>query len=143
MNIRENMNCRRLTFSCHPILAALTALTAFVAFFLLGAATAQAQITTLGSFNSTNGANPYGSLTLSGSALYGATDSGGANSDGTVFSLQIVPEPSSLGMLMASLGVALGWQRFRRRGTVSTGAIRFGHGVKGRAVAARDALQRR
>ena len=29
--------------------------------------------TTLASFNGTNGANPYGSLTLSGSTLYGMT----------------------------------------------------------------------
>jgi hypothetical protein len=34
---------------------------------------------------------------------------------GNSVALYSVPEPSSLGMLMASLGVALGLQRFRRR----------------------------
>ena len=32
-----------------------------------------------------DGANPLGSLTLSGSTLYGMTFSGGANNDGTIF----------------------------------------------------------
>jgi hypothetical protein len=50
-----------------------------------------------------------------------ATWSGGnlaafeANTGGNSVALFAVPEPSSLGMLMASLGVALGLQRFRRR----------------------------
>jgi len=34
---------------------------------------------------------------------------------GNSVALYSIPEPSSLGMLMASLGVALGLQRFRRR----------------------------
>jgi autotransporter-associated beta strand protein len=37
------------------------------------------------------------------------------NTGGNSVALFAVPEPSSLGMLMASLGVALGLQRFRRR----------------------------
>ena len=37
------------------------------------------------------------------------------NTGGNTVALFAVPEPSSLGMLMASLGVALGLQRFRRR----------------------------
>jgi uncharacterized repeat protein (TIGR03803 family) len=47
--------------------------------------------TNLLSFNNTNGASPYGSLTLSadGSTLYGMTYSGGANSDGTIFSIPV------------------------------------------------------
>ncbi len=36
-------------------------------------------------FNSTNGANPSGSLTLSGKRLYGTTSYGGTNNFGTVF----------------------------------------------------------
>ncbi len=43
--------------------------------------------TTLLSFNGTDGANPYGDLTLSGSTLYGMTDRGGVNGDGTIFSI--------------------------------------------------------
>ena len=35
----------------------------------------------------TNGASPYGSLTLSGNTLYGTTSAGGAYGDGTVFSI--------------------------------------------------------
>jgi uncharacterized repeat protein (TIGR03803 family) len=47
--------------------------------------------TTLLSFNGTNGASPTGSLTLSadGSTLYGMTGGGGANSDGTIFSIPV------------------------------------------------------
>ena len=36
-------------------------------------------------FTGVNGANPYGSLTLSGSILYGMTSGGGANGDGGYF----------------------------------------------------------
>ena len=39
--------------------------------------------TVLGSFNGTNGANPYGSLTISGSTLYGTTAYGGATAMAT------------------------------------------------------------
>ena len=39
-------------------------------------------------FNGTNGKNPYGSLTLSGTTLYGMTYLGGANNDGVIFSIQ-------------------------------------------------------
>ena len=45
--------------------------------------------TTLLSFNGTNGAIPYGSLTLIGSTLYGMTALGGANGDGTIFSIPV------------------------------------------------------
>ena len=37
--------------------------------------------------NATSGANPHGSLTLIGSTLYGMTSQGGANGDGTIFSI--------------------------------------------------------
>ncbi len=43
--------------------------------------------TTLLSFNGTDGANPYGSLMLSGSTLYGMTENGGASGVGTIFSI--------------------------------------------------------
>ncbi len=42
---------------------------------------------TLLSFNGTNGQGPSGNLTLNGSTLYGMTSGGGANSDGTIFSI--------------------------------------------------------
>ena len=45
-------------------------------------------ITTLASFNGTNGAPPQAGLIMDGSGnLYGTTDEGGASSDGTVFEL--------------------------------------------------------
>ena len=47
--------------------------------------------TTLVSFNTTNGANPFGSLVVDANGdLFGTTNSGGANGDGTVFEL-VVP----------------------------------------------------
>ena len=45
--------------------------------------------TTLLSFNGTNGEYPHGGLTLSGSTLYGMTYHGGANDDGTIFSIPV------------------------------------------------------
>jgi uncharacterized repeat protein (TIGR03803 family) len=45
-------------------------------------------VTTLASFNGTNGSNPVGSLVMDSSGnLYGVTEGGGANYDGTVFEL--------------------------------------------------------
>ncbi len=48
-------------------------------------------MTVLASLNGANGANPRNSLTFSpdGSTLYGITDQGGANNDGTIFSIPI------------------------------------------------------
>jgi uncharacterized repeat protein (TIGR03803 family) len=40
-------------------------------------------------FNQTNGSAPFASLTLSGNTLYGTTLNGGANGDGTIFSLSL------------------------------------------------------
>ena len=45
--------------------------------------------TTLFSFDGNHGEYPSDDLTLSGSTLYGTTDMGGANGDGTVFSLPV------------------------------------------------------
>jgi len=46
-------------------------------------------LTTLGSFDGMNGQYPVGSLTLSsdGKTLYGVTFGGGANGEGSVFSI--------------------------------------------------------
>jgi uncharacterized repeat protein (TIGR03803 family) len=46
-------------------------------------------VTTLASFNGSDGANPFADLTLSGNTLYGTTSGGGANGDGEVFSLPV------------------------------------------------------
>jgi len=56
----------------------------------LGIGTGKAQYSVLLNFNSTNGANPRGSLVLSGDKLYGMTYNGGAHNDGCVFSLNTV-----------------------------------------------------
>ena len=56
----------------------------------LAASESQAQtLTTLFSFNETNGNQPHGNLTLSGSTLYGTTKDGGANGPGSVFSIPV------------------------------------------------------
>ena len=41
------------------------------------------------SFSGSNGANPAGSLTISGSTLYGITSNGGAYGYGTIFSVPV------------------------------------------------------
>ena len=46
---------------------------------------------TLYSFDSTHGDRPEGSLTLSGSTLYGMATYGGTNNEGTVFALHLLP----------------------------------------------------
>ena len=67
----------------------LVGLTAGLAIGLLAATSVSAaSITTLVSFNSANGANPFGSLIADASGtLYGTTDRGGTSDGGTVFSL--------------------------------------------------------
>ena len=55
---------------------------------LLVSGQAKAQtFTTLLTFNGTNGADPMGDLTLSGTTLYGMTEGGGTTGDGNIFSI--------------------------------------------------------
>lgn len=51
--------------------------------------------TVLASFDGANGENPTGDAVISGDTLYGATEAGGAESWGTVFSVDL-PEPAAL-----------------------------------------------
>jgi uncharacterized repeat protein (TIGR03803 family) len=66
------------------------------------------------SFNNTNGAYPYGDLTLSGSTLYGMTQNGGSTGSGVIFSFT-VPEPSTLALLGGGALGMLVYRRWRRR----------------------------
>jgi uncharacterized repeat protein (TIGR03803 family) len=60
----------------------------YIFFVLLAITTiAKAQYPVLYYFNGTNGANPGGSLTLSGKELFGVTENGGAYNDGVIFSI--------------------------------------------------------
>jgi uncharacterized repeat protein (TIGR03803 family) len=56
-------------------------------------------VSVLVSFNGADGLNPDAGLLMDASGnLYGTTEGGGANSDGTVFEL-VVPEPTSISLL--------------------------------------------
>ena len=65
---------------------------------LLTAGTAHAgyTITTLATFNGSNGQYPLGGVILSGSTLYGTTEVGGAYNGGTVFSVPITGGTSTI-----------------------------------------------
>jgi uncharacterized repeat protein (TIGR03803 family) len=51
---------------------------------------ANAQISDVFNFSTSNGTNPYGGLTLSGNVLYGMTWEGGTQGDGVIFSYNTV-----------------------------------------------------
>jgi uncharacterized repeat protein (TIGR03803 family) len=77
-------------------------------------------LTTLASFDGTNGARPSTGVILDGRGnLFGTTQLGGAFHDGTVFELSPIPEPSTL--LLAGGGLLLlgGARRCRRARTLS------------------------
>ena len=69
--------------------------------------------TVLASFNDSNGSYPNNDLMAIGTTLYGTTLAGGFGTNGTVFSVDTVPEPSSIAML--GLGLALGSFSVRKR----------------------------
>lgn len=74
-------------------------------------------ISTLATFNRTDGATPYAGLIVDASGnLYGTTFAGGSSGNGTVFEVTgtgfVVPEPSSLVLAALSSGLLL-----RRRGS--------------------------
>ncbi len=78
-------SCRERPHTFHAVRLAI----ALGVLLLLSAATGQSDaqtLTTLVSFNGTNGIEPTGSLTLSGSTLYGVDQSG---ADGAVFSIPV------------------------------------------------------
>jgi uncharacterized repeat protein (TIGR03803 family) len=58
-----------------------------------------------------DGAAPWGSLTLSASTLYGMTEYGGTNNDGVVFALSIIPPvpPTSLTIIYADNQAIVSW----------------------------------
>lgn len=56
-------------------------------FIYIGCQVVVAQYTKLLDFNGANGSSPYGNVTLSGSKLYGMTETGGANNNGVIFSI--------------------------------------------------------
>ena len=58
-----------------------------------------------------DGAEPYGSLLLSGSTLYGMTFYGGTNNDGVVFALSNLPPalPTSLTIIYANKQAIVSW----------------------------------
>ena len=63
---------------------------AIIAFALGAASSSSAEsLTTLTSFNGTDGSAPWGDLTLIGSTFYGMTSAGGAHGDGTIFSIPV------------------------------------------------------
>ena len=77
-------------------------------------------LTTLATFNATNGATPEAGLTADAVGnLYGTTEDGGANNDGTVFELTgtgfAVPEPASAAAVAVAAGLAVVGRHRRRR----------------------------
>ncbi len=72
----------------------------------------------------TDGASPWGSLTLSGSTLYGMTDYGGTNNDGVVFALLVVPPaPSaSLSIFYSNNQAVVSWPSSASGWTLQTKA---------------------
>lgn len=62
----------------------------------------------------TDGYYAYGSLTLSSNTLYGTTEYGGINDNGTVFSYTLIPEPGTWALLTLGITLLLAIRRSRR-----------------------------
>jgi uncharacterized repeat protein (TIGR03803 family) len=76
-------------------------------------------LTTLVTFNGANGSNPQAGLMIdSAGNLYGTTNAGGNNNDGTVFELTL-PEPTSLSLLFLAVPTLTA----RRRNRLSRSAF--------------------
>ena len=89
MSKARSSSLRRLFRLGHRRFAANAALIGCI-MILAGSASADLQaqtLTTLASFNGSNGAWPVGALMLVGSTLYGVARAGGANGNGDVFSV--------------------------------------------------------
>ena len=71
-----------------------------------------------------DGASPWGSLTLSGSTLYGMTEYGGTNNDGVVFALLNIPPvpPTSLTIIYTSNRAIVSWPSSVSGWTLQTNA---------------------
>lgn len=79
----------RAVTNCLSRGSAIGMLLGTAALFASGGVSRAQGLTTLASFNGSDGANPYSGLTLSKGILYGTTGRGGANGDGAVFSLPV------------------------------------------------------
>ena len=81
-------------------------ISAILIFLAVAATPLHAQtFTSLASFDGTDGTNPWSDLTLSGTTLFGTTNVGGADNDGTVFSVPITGgTPATLLSLNGSNG---------------------------------------
>jgi uncharacterized repeat protein (TIGR03803 family) len=60
-----------------------------------------------------DGANPYGNLTLSGSALYGMTSGGGGNGGGTIFSFTPIRTRKACRIPSAALPLTASYRKAR------------------------------
>ena len=105
-------------------------------FLAVGVAHAQT-LTTLASFNGSNGDEPVGGLTLSGNTLYGTTEDGGAYGDGSVFSL---PVSGGSPTVLASFNGSNGAMPYA--GLTLSGNTLYGTTSDGRRLRRRHGLQR-
>jgi len=86
---------------------------------------------TIYSFNATDGSYPRGNLIISGTTLYGTTMSGGANSAGTIFSIDANDTDDTTFRLLHSLG---GTDGFSPRGSlIISGGTLYGVAKNGGA----------
>ncbi len=86
----KNACVNRTFFNCLPCGSAIGVLFGAAAMFATSGVSQAQGLTTLASFNGTDGDGPsFGNLTLSGNTLYGTTEYGGEYGAGEVFSVPI------------------------------------------------------